>query len=93
MLLLMLMHILDHKINLLQAGPAFLFAGALLTILYFNYKTIWLPIGLHFGNNVVGSFVTATNENDVFFGGDGYLSAMLLAGLFFLFVVRSKKTK
>ena len=87
----MLMHILNPKINLLQVGPALFFAGALLTILYFNYKTIWLPIGLHFGNNIVGSFVTTTKENDVFFGGDGYLSAMLLAGLFFFFVIRSKK--
>ncbi len=50
-LLFMLIHLMNPEINILRTGPTLFFAGAFLTIVYFYFKTIWLPIGLHFGNN------------------------------------------
>lgn len=85
-LLFMLVHLLNPKIDLLQTGPALFFAGALLTILYFYFKTIWLPIGLHFGNNYLNSIIETKFETDPIFGSDGYIGAIVLAGLFLTFV-------
>lgn len=90
--LFMLMHVLNPKVDLLVSGPALFFAGALLTILYFSYRTIWLPIGLHFGNNFFGSAIEVQNSDDVFLGTDGYLGAIVLALLFAAFAIRMKKT-
>ncbi len=90
-LLFMLLHILNPKIDLLKTGPALFFAGALLTILYFYYKTIWLPIGLHFGNNFTGTILNTNNETDILFGNEGYIGTIVLAGLFFLFLIKTKK--
>lgn len=90
-LLFMLIHILNPKIDLLKTGPALFFAGALLTILYFYYKTIWLPVGLHFGNNFIGSILKTTNETDILFGNEGYIGTIVLAGLFLLFFTKTKK--
>ena len=88
-LLFMLVHILNPEINLLKTGPTLSFAGAFLTIVYFYFKTIWLPIGLHFGNNFF-TFETKI-ENHLILGNEGYFGAFLLAGLFFLFVVLIRK--
>lgn len=81
-----LIHILNPKINLLQTGPSLFFAGALLTIVYFYFKTIWLPIGLHFGNNFSNSIISAKFETNSIFGSDGYIGALILATLFLIFV-------
>lgn len=45
--------------------------GAFLTIVYFYFKTIWLPIGLHFGNN----YITIQSDLDEhwLYGNEGYL--------------------
>jgi len=90
-LLFMLLHILNPKIDLLKTGPTLFFAGALLTILYFYYKTIWLPIGLHFGNNFTGTVLKTSNETDILFGNEGYIGTLVLAGLFPLFFIKTKK--
>jgi len=90
-LFFMLLHILNPKIDLLRTGPTLFFAGALLTILYFYYKTIWLPIGLHFGNNFTGTVLKTSNETDILFGTEGYIGTIVLAGLFFLFFIKTKK--
>src|SRR5690554_3004042 len=50
-LMFMLVHLLNPEINLLKTRPTLFFAGAFLTIVYFYFKSIWLPIELHFGNN------------------------------------------
>lgn len=83
-LLFTLVHLLNPEINLLKTGLTLFFAGAFLTIVYFYFKTIWLPIGLHFGNN----YLTIDNklENHWFLGNEGYLGTIILAGLFFIFV-------
>lgn len=83
-LLFMLVHIMNPEINLLRTGPTLFFAGAFLTIVYFYFKTIWLPIGLHFGNNYLT--LDSKLEKHWVLGNEGYLGAIILALLFFLFV-------
>jgi len=90
--LFMLAHALNPKMDLLKTGPTLFFAGALLTILYFYYKTIWLPLGLHFGNNYLGSIIETKSETDMLFGNEGYMGAIILAALFILFLVKTKKS-
>lgn len=83
-MLFMLIHLMNPEINLLRTGPTLFFAGAFLTIIYFYFKTIWLPIGLHFGNN----YLTLENklENHWLLGNEGYIGAFILAALFLVFV-------
>lgn len=85
-LLFMLVHILNPKIDLHKTGATLFFAGALLTILYFYFKTIWLPIGLHFGNNYLNSIIDTKFKTDTLFGEEGYIGTIILAGLFLTFV-------
>lgn len=92
-LLFMLVHILNPEINLLKSGPALFGAGALLTITYFYYRTIWVPLGLHFGNNYLSSKITTSINDDLFFGGDGYCSAILLFSILTIFIVKYRKDK
>lgn len=83
-LLFMLVHLLNPEINLFKTGPILFFAGAFLTIVYFYFKTIWLPIGLHFGNN----YLTLQSNIDKhwLFGNEGYFGAIILAMFFLIFV-------
>ena len=93
-LLFMLVHLLNPEINLLKTGPTLLFAGAFLTIVYFYFKTIWLPIGLHFGNNYLT--IQSNLDKHWLFGNEGYFGAIVLALLFLLFVkltINKKKKK
>ncbi|RRJ92879.1 CPBP family intramembrane glutamic endopeptidase [Flavobacterium macacae] len=83
-LLFMMVHLLNPEINLLKTGPTLFFAGAFLTIVYFYFKTIWLPIGLHFGNNYL--IIQSNLDTHWLFGNEGYLGAIILALLFLLFV-------
>lgn len=89
-LLFMLIHIINPEIDLLKKGPALFFAGALLTILYFYFKSLWIPIGLHFGNNYIGSVLKSKYDADVFWGGDGYLTALVLGLCFAYFFIKSR---
>ena len=83
-LLFMLVHLFNPEINMLKTGPTLFFAGALLTIVYFYFRTIWLPIGLHFGNNY---FTIQSNINEHWLlGNEGYFGAIILAILFLIFV-------
>src|SRR5690606_4895898 len=70
-LLFMLMHLFNPQINLVQTGPTLFFAGALLTILYLHFNTIWLPIGVHFGNNLLNAILSSKLDNDLIFGNEG----------------------
>lgn len=83
-LLFMLVHLLNPEINMLKTGPTLFFAGAFLTIVYFYFRTIWLPIGLHFGNNYL-SVQSNLNEHWIL-GNEGYFGAIILAILFLTFV-------
>lgn len=85
-LLFMLIHTLNPDISLIRTGPTLFFAGALLTLLYFYYKNIWLPLGLHFGNNYFGTVIEVKMDNHLFFGNEGYLSAIILGILVFVYV-------
>lgn len=89
-LLFMLVHLLNPEINLLKTGPTLFFAGAFLTIVYFYFKTIWLPIGLHFGNN----YLTIQNNLDKhwFFGNEGYFGAIILTILCVIFIKLTNET-
>lgn len=79
--LFMLLHVLNPQISLVKTGPTLFFAGALLTIVYFYFGSIWAPIGLHFGNNLANKMLMTKLDDDLFFGNDGYFSAILLAAL------------
>lgn len=88
-LMFMLVHLLNPEINLLKTGPTLFFAGAFLTIVYFYFKSIWLPIGLHFGNNY---FTIQSNlDKHWFFGNEGYFDAIILAILFLLLIKQTLK--
>lgn len=90
-LLFMLIHIFNPEIDLIRTRPTLFFAGASLTILYFYYQNIWLPIGLHLGNNFFGSIIETTKTDDhLFFGNEGYFNAIILGGLFLTFAVKMK---
>jgi membrane protease YdiL (CAAX protease family) len=91
--LFMGVHMFNPDMHFLEQGPALFFAGAFLTLLYFFYRTIWLPLGLHFGNNFFGAVVKADNGSGLLTGEDGYLSAIILALLFAFFVFRIKNRK
>lgn len=83
-LLFMLVHLLNPDIDLLKTGPTLFFAGAVLTLSYFYFRTIWLPVGLHFGNNY---FTMKSNmDGHWFFGNEGHFGAILLAFIFLLLV-------
>ncbi len=83
-LLFMLVHLLNPEINMLKTGLTLFFAGAFLTIVYFYFKTIWLPIGLHFGNNF---FTVQSNLNEHWLlGNEGFFGAIILTILFLTFV-------
>jgi membrane protease YdiL (CAAX protease family) len=56
-LLFAALHLMNPKINLLQEGPELLLAGILLTISYYASGSFWLPLGLHFGNNIFSSLI------------------------------------
>lgn len=90
-ILFMLVHLLNPKIDLLKTGVTLFFAGALLTILYFYFKTIWLAIGLHFGNNYLNSILDTKFENDTLFGEEGFTGTIILAGLFLTFIILTNK--
>lgn len=90
--LFLLVHILNPEIDFFKKGPALFGAGALLTILYFYYRSIWVPLGVHFGNNYLGGMVKSTADNDTFFGVDGYCSAIILLLLFTFFVLKARKS-
>lgn len=89
-LLFMLVHLLNPEINLLKTGPTLFFAGVFLTIVYFYFKTIWLPIGLHFGNN----YLTLQSNLDKhwLFGNEGYFGAIILAILCVIFIKLMNET-
>ena len=80
----MILHVMNPEIDLLKSGPTLFFAGALLTLLYFYFRNIWLPVGLHFGNNYL--MVESNLDKHWFLGSEGYFGAILLAILFILFV-------
>lgn len=86
-ILFVLVHMLNPEIDLLKKGPALFGAGALLTILYLYYRSIWVPLGVHFGNNFFSGVIKTPVDNHPFFVGDGYCSAIILL-LIFLFFAR-----
>ncbi|MBZ0098137.1 MAG: CPBP family intramembrane metalloprotease, partial [Taibaiella sp.] len=88
--LFVLVHMLNPEIDLLKKGPALFGAGALLTILYLYYRSIWVPLGVHFGNNYFSGMVKTPVDNHPFFGGDGYCSAIILLLIFLFFVWRNR---
>ncbi len=88
--LFVLVHVLNPEIDLLKKGPALFGAGALLTVLYLYYRSIWVPVGIHFGNNYFSRMIKTPLDNHPFFGGDGYCSAIILLLLFLLFVRKTK---
>lgn len=81
-------HLFNPEFSLVDKGPALFGAGALLTILYFYYGNIWVPLGVHFGNNYTNRLISTANDEP-----DGYISAVLLVGLFIIFCSKTMKRK
>lgn len=92
-LLFMLVHMLNPEISLLRNGPVLFLAGTLLTSLYFCSRNIWLPAGLHFGNNFFGSVINTGIKSNLLFGSEGYIytGILLLTTLFFLLRLRKSR--
>ncbi|MCW3103526.1 MAG: Abortive infection protein [Bacteroidetes bacterium] len=83
-LLFMLIHLLNPEINILLQGPNLFFAGVLLTLLYLKFKSIWLPLGFHFANNIFSSKVELLTGYKLDAGGfllssGGYVDTLFLA--------------
>jgi len=74
----MLIHFLNPAIDLITSGPALVLAGTLLTLCYLRLRTIWVPIGIHFGNNLTQSILPEVNEDGPFWVQDGYMGALVL---------------
>lgn len=91
--LFMALHALNPEIDLFKKGPALFGAGALLSILYFNFKSLWVPIGLHFGNNYAGNMLKNKYSTDIFWGDNGNLSAIILCLSFIFFAIKMKRAK
>jgi membrane protease YdiL (CAAX protease family) len=53
-LLFTAIHLLNPRFSLPGDGPEVLAAGTFLTMAYFAGGTFYLPLGLHFGNNLAG---------------------------------------
>lgn len=87
--LFMSVHVLNPELDLVVVGPSLFFAGAMLTMLYFHLRSIWAPIGVHFGNNFFNTAIETTSGDPVW-GEDGYFTALLLATIFLLIVMRSR---
>jgi membrane protease YdiL (CAAX protease family) len=87
-----LIHLLNPEINLLKNGPVLFLAGVLLTALYFYYRTIWLPVGLHFGNNFFGNLIHSSLEDHNVYGSEGYIyvSILLLPAIYYMFRLQRK---
>lgn len=92
--LFMLLHALNPQISLMKEGPMLFLAGTLLTALYFCYRNIWLPAGVHFGNNMVGSLVQTNIDSHSLYGSQGYIytAVLLLATIYFLLKLRRTAT-
>lgn len=90
--LFMTVHLLNPQIDLLKSGPALFLAGSFLTIIYFYYRTIWVPIGVHFGNNYLSGILSSAVDEHIFFGTDGYYSSIILLVLFVFFVLRLRRS-
>ena len=56
-LLFALLHVLNPKIKLAVEGPELFMAGTFLTLAYFQSRSLYLPVGLHFGNNLMGALL------------------------------------
>lgn len=78
-LLFMVIHLLNPEIHLAEQGPVLFLAGTLLTALYFYCRNIWLPAGLHFGNNYFGSLIHTDIQSDRVLGSEGLIYVGLLA--------------
>jgi membrane protease YdiL (CAAX protease family) len=87
-LLFALVHCLNPEIDLLKQWPALFFAGTFLALVYFYYRNIWVPVGLHLGNNLFSTLIKGAEINDSFFGPDGYLSTIILFLLCIYFAFR-----
>lgn len=83
--LFMLLHTLNPEISLIKEGPSLFAAGTLLTITYLHYRTIWLPLGLHFGNNFISSRLD-TQAND------GYISAAVILILCIVLFIKHNRS-
>lgn len=92
-LLFMFIHLLNPKFDIVNSGLTLFFAGTFLTIIYLYYKNIWLPIGLHFGNNHLQSILKSKLDDNLIFGHDGYFSALILAAIsiFFIFKINNRR--
>ena len=62
-LLFATIHVMNPAINLLHDAPELFLAGVLLTVSYYASRSYWLPLGLHYGNNIFSSLIEKTNFN------------------------------
>lgn len=88
-LLFMLLHMMNPRISLARDGVMLFCAGALLTTLYFYFRNIWVPAGMHFGNNLFGAAVVSRFQPYTLFGSNGpiYTGAILIATIIFLILL------
>lgn len=89
--LFMAVHLLNPEIDLITRGLALWAAGSFLTISYFYFENIWVPLGVHFGNNYFSSMVSSPLDNNSFWGTDGHYSTLILIMLFMVLSYKYRK--
>ncbi len=91
-ILFMAIHAMNPKMDLLTEGPNLFAAGILLTVSYFYFRSIWVPIGLHFGNNFFGSHMVTPMPANSILGDNGYVSALVMIAMAIFLIVKMPKT-
>ena len=89
--LFVILHVFNPEINLLVAAPELFVASAILTMIYFKYRNIYLPIGFHFGNNYLEILIKYPSENLII--SPEIIKFIILLPIFIYFVRDSLKSR
>jgi len=93
-LLFMALHLMNPKINILIEGPELFLAGACLTLAYYVSRSFYMPLGIHYGNNMLESMIRdwmQNNINQVDVTGSGITILILLLFMIILILIRLNK--
>lgn len=64
-LLFLLVHFLNPQFDIYSQGLNVFIGGAFLTLLFLRFQNFWLPLGLHFANNIIDSKVHTEVLSDI----------------------------
>lgn len=59
------LHFFNPQINLIKHGLDLFLAGYTLSVAYFLFGTIWVPIGMHYSNNMLGALIESNEQSPI----------------------------